>query len=820
MNKVYVISLKSKTDRRKKIERRLNFQNCEFEFVDAVTPESDYVKKLGEGSDLKATRLGANSKCTVELEYSCFASHLLALKRIIDSGKSGVILEDDALLRNDFKSKLEIMIPEWEFKNIPLVMLYSEALFNESYPDGLHDIKNNWCATGYWCSCDYAKLAYSKFNIPFIKINGIRSSECITMTSEGKFILPQLVLEDPINISSLRDQETNVFLRKYHTMFSKSLDLSLYTHAETNTYKDLFSNYFKYLNGESPSFDVSDELDLDEKYFAHLINRNIIELFKLKEDNPEHFSMSMKRLKSKDSKEYGFFIEENFLKIKDVNVENLKFEGTLILDPENNCFIRSSPGPISYTDPPVYLIDPMTESLGNPSIIKKHLEFHKKYDYSNYTSEKSPEYRKILEWYFSLYQKKEKSLLKIDFSKLETNEKLFYFDLVLINAFKIDKDFGYEICKELEKICPDNLVDYFEKNVRWYTRNTQKKSILIIASSVLDYNPDSVKTGIFGSEEAVIYLSECLSKTYNVTIFNGAYTKNRFSLPTCNPKYTRETKSTDHYDIGILWRQYYDIKNICSKVYSWHHDICVPRNFTPEQNSTLDGMFLLSDWHVKNFQKRTKLNNPIICGNGIIPEHFTQNRNMENKYSFVYTSCYARGLVILLQMWPDIKKKYPTATLDLCYGWSLWNQPQHEQKFLKDTYEKTKHLDITDHGKVGHHELIKILKRSSTWAYPCIFEETFCITALKMQACGVVPVAINIAALEETIMEGYTCKTLDDFSPLVWEALEEIDNWTPERRQIMADKVLQKYSWEKVAQIWSSEFDRAFLKEENLNEEK
>ena len=42
-------------------------------------------------------------------------------------------------------------------------------------------------------------------------------------------------------------------------------------------------------------------------------------------------------------------------------------------------------------------------------------------------------------------------------------------------------------------------------------------------------------------------------------------------------------------------------------------------------------------------------------------------------HKLIYASSYDRGLQHLLKIWPEVVKKYPDATLDVFYGWNLFD---------------------------------------------------------------------------------------------------------------------------------------------------
>lgn len=129
----------------------------------------------------------------------------------------------------------------------------------------------------------------------------------------------------------------------------------------------------------------------------------------------------------------------------------------------------------------------------------------------------------------------------------------------------------------------------------------------------------------------------------------------------------------------------------------------------------------------------------------------------KRKNAVGYFSAYYRGLEPLLIMWPKIRERVPTATLDVYYGWESWLALQGEDDFyerMEKRFAELKDHGVTVHGRVSHQELADAMKEIQVWAYPTEFPEIHCITALKAQEAGCYPVTTNVAALAETVQSG------------------------------------------------------------------
>ena len=188
---------------------------------------------------------------------------------------------------------------------------------------------------------------------------------------------------------------------------------------------------------------------------------------------------------------------------------------------------------------------------------------------------------------------------------------------------------------------------------------------------------------------------------------------------------------------------------------------------------------------------------------------------MRDLKKVVYTSSYDRGLDILLKLWPDIKKEVPDATLDIAYGWQLFDMAHKNNPSSmawKAKVEKgMKYEGVTHHGRLPQPEVKKLMEDCGIWAYPTYFGEISCISAIKAQAYGCEPVVVNYAALKETVRYGkkiegdiYDQETQDKFKKALIDTLRK--PMSDIERKIMMSWAKDKYGWDKIAKTWSDEF--------------
>jgi len=180
------------------------------------------------------------------------------------------------------------------------------------------------------------------------------------------------------------------------------------------------------------------------------------------------------------------------------------------------------------------------------------------------------------------------------------------------------------------------------------------------------------------------------------------------------------------------------------------HDIVLPETIIPV-HPKIKSLFGLTKWHqetIKRLFPQFKVNviNYGIEKNNTIVEKLRNN--------FIYSSFPNRGLVVLLRMWPQIKEIIPDATLsvycDLQQEWVNRVAPE----MLIEIKESINQKDITNYGWVDKSTLMQAWNKAEYWLYPCIFEETFCLTALEAAISRVLPLTNGLAALSETARNG------------------------------------------------------------------
>lgn len=345
-----------------------------------------------------------------------------------------------------------------------------------------------------------------------------------------------------------------------------------------------------------------------------------------------------------------------------------------------------------------------------------------------------------------------------------------------------------------------------------------------------NWGPSGLDKGIGGSEEAVIRISRELSKLgYKVTVF-GTPGEEAGLDGDVEYKHYWEFNRKDQFDIFISWRnpEIFDEPINARKSYLWLHDVMDKEEFIDERLANLDKIIFVSKYHRKLYPFIPE-DKCLISGNGITPEEFEQadGKFKRDPHRVVYMSSHVRGLELIYKVWPEVLKQVPDASLDVYYGWASYdavNKSNPERMAWKDKMIQLERElpNVTDHGKIGHKQIVEEIFKSGVWAYPCPFPEVYCITAVKAQAGGAVPVSSNFAALDETVQHGVKLpmKAQDEKTPVGQWADNELDEFKealidmlkhPEKQEAIRPKMMkwarEEMSWEKTAKQWVGDFE-------------
>lgn len=354
----------------------------------------------------------------------------------------------------------------------------------------------------------------------------------------------------------------------------------------------------------------------------------------------------------------------------------------------------------------------------------------------------------------------------------------------------------------------------YQKPTKW-----PKKSIVIFCGNSAEdiWGPWGLTDGgMGGSEEAVIQMSEELvvlgwAVTVYATpgsragVYEGVVWKQYWEF---NPR--------DTFDVFIAWRMpwWFDLKVKARKNYLWLHDVMDKSEFTKERLANIDKVIFVSQYHAELYGGIIPKEKWFVSGNGIDPTQFEKydDKFERDPHRCLYMSSHVRGLEILYEIWPEVIKKVPDATLDVYYGWKTFdnaNKDNPERMAYKDKMVKwaKKLPGVTDRGRIDHDQIAQETFKSGILAYPCVFPEVYCISLIKSQAGGMYPVTSDYAVMKNFNLAGKQVhvdfKKLDKFKKEYKEALIKALTLHPENKQ--SKTIRNNFSWEKTATDWNEQ---------------
>ncbi|ALH23085.1 Multiple type acyltransferase domains containing protein [Chrysochromulina ericina virus CeV-01B] len=412
----------------------------------------------------------------------------------------------------------------------------------------------------------------------------------------------------------------------------------------------------------------------------------------------------------------------------------------------------------------------------------------------NFDKDKKPFIDKLLELFEKYFDTKKELVKKLwNLVSNHINEYLPEQFCKLDNKYnEVVNDFPHKI--PLEEVSNKILIYTGHMNFLWNDSTLKEQSI-------------------GGSEKAVIYLSRCLPKNYEIFIAGDQLEEEIDNIKYIHHNNLQKLLNENNFHTIIVSRyvsffeKYNNYK--CYQLLLSAHDSTGFINFThtsidnilSNKNKIIDYVICLTEWHKNNIiERHSYLKDKIrVINNGINLLDFNKENislDIKVKNKFVWTSCAYRGLQILLDLWPKILEKLPDATLDIS-SYDTFPKNQDEEKMLEII---NMHSSITHHGKLNTQELYKLANESEYWLYTNTFPETSCITAMEMLMCGVITLYYPLAGLNDTIGE-YGIKVERG------NEIESILNLSRERKTGLRKKGKEyalSCSWENRAEEWSS----------------
>jgi len=270
---------------------------------------------------------------------------------------------------------------------------------------------------------------------------------------------------------------------------------------------------------------------------------------------------------------------------------------------------------------------------------------------------------------------------------------------------------------------------------------------------------DLLTKGMGGSETYIVEMARYIQKSglYDVIVFCRCNSTDVFEGVVYRPIqefYAFVARYIIQTCIVSRFSEYLPvaIRGYVENLYFVLHDLG-PTGLIIPLHPKLKKIFCLTDWHrqyfLTNFPSCAKKVD--VLSYGLDQSRFT--KGVKKPHSFLYSSFPNRGLLPLLQMWPQIVDHWPDATLDIfCDLDHEWTNRVAGDVIAAIRGELAKGLKgVVMRGWVSKAELAAAWATTDIWLYPCVFQETFCLTALEAAFSGCLVVCSDLAALQNTV---------------------------------------------------------------------
>jgi len=332
-----------------------------------------------------------------------------------------------------------------------------------------------------------------------------------------------------------------------------------------------------------------------------------------------------------------------------------------------------------------------------------------------------------------------------------------------------------------------------------------------------------------GSESALLYMARGLAALgHSVTVFNncdhpGFYAGVEYRT---HDQVIPVTASSP-VDVCVLSRFYDPVQQInARKKILWLHDIARVKyyeNAIPALNRIVDKYFFISNWQMAGFLGTYEMpgNKIYLTRNGVDTTLFNERAEVDRN-KLVYINTPFRGLDVLLEIFPLIRKQVSTAKLYLYTGMSLYGDGFSAMETeLEALYGKARGMDgVVMHPPVPKRKLAVELDSACLSLYPSHFPECCSIASLECQAAGTPMITSDFAGLGDTIINGETGMLIpfDDpesrsWSPVYQQRFVEatVDLLTDHAKwqslsQNARHLIAENYTWNVIAVEWEHEF--------------
>jgi glycosyltransferase involved in cell wall biosynthesis len=318
--------------------------------------------------------------------------------------------------------------------------------------------------------------------------------------------------------------------------------------------------------------------------------------------------------------------------------------------------------------------------------------------------------------------------------------------------------------------------------------------------------PDIYGRGVGGAELSMMTWAETMAaRGHTVRVYNSPSRPDTYDGVVYHPQ--NGFNPSEYRDVFIVYRSpnpYLKSVNAGVKIH-WSTDQYTIGDFAKDVFPYVDRVVCISPYHVNYHRNRYGVEDGKIgyIDLGVRLKDYPENVE-KVPGRCIFCSVPDRGLNILRVVWPKIKEKIPHANLIITSDYTLWGAPPLNHQFRLEWLNLP---DVTFAGKLPRHELCYHQMTAQIHAFPCSYEELFCISAAECQTAGAVPVTSDFGALPTTnqwgtVLVGHPMdgKWQTAFVSQVVELLEDDSLGT--QAGAMAKQARSRFDWDVICGQW------------------
>lgn len=235
----------------------------------------------------------------------------------------------------------------------------------------------------------------------------------------------------------------------------------------------------------------------------------------------------------------------------------------------------------------------------------------------------------------------------------------------------------------------------------------------------------------------------------------------------------------------------------------------------PEKRAQFDRLVFVSNWQLGtyNLTLGVPYAESIVLKNAIDPIELNTPKP-QDQIRLIYHTTPHRGLQILIPVMEKLAEIHGDAIhLDVYSSFEAYGWKERDEPYLPLFEIAKDHPNMTYHGFQPNDVVREALKQAHIYAYPCIWQETSCISVIEAMSAGCEVVCPNLAALPETTANFATMyQYAEDMNLHANVFVNQLNQAIINRREesVQTKLNIQKnyidnfYNWELRAREWTS----------------